>query len=73
MFTADTPVAEDVNFPLLARQYKLSGGEIRNVALAAAFLAAGDGQVITMDVLGRVVAREMLRQGRINRPQHARA
>jgi hypothetical protein len=65
MFTADTPVAEDVNFPLLARQYKLSGGEIRNVALAAAFLAAGDGQVITMDVLGRVVAREMLRQGRI--------
>jgi hypothetical protein len=66
MFTADTPVAVDVNFPLLARQYKLSGGEIRNVALAAAFLAAGDGQVITMDVLGRVVAREMLRQGRIS-------
>ena len=65
MFTADTPVAADVNFPLLARQYKLSGGEIRNVALAAAFLAASDGQVITMDVLGRVVAREMLRQGRI--------
>jgi hypothetical protein len=66
MFTADTPLAADVNFPLLARQYKLSGGEIRNVALAAAFLAAGDGQVITMNILGRAVAREMLRQGRIS-------
>jgi hypothetical protein len=71
MFTADTPLSPDVNFTLLARQYKLSGGEIRNVALAAAFLAAGDGQVITMDILGRAVGREMFRQGRIAGPPAA--
>jgi hypothetical protein len=65
MFTPDTPLGDDVNFALLARQYRFSGGEIRNVALAAAFLAASNGQVITMHVLTRAVAREMVRQGRL--------
>ena len=35
-----TPLGEDVDLADLARRFKLSGGNIKNVALAAAFLAA---------------------------------
>ena len=44
-------LANDVDFDLLARQFKLSGGNIKNVALAAAFLAAADGGIVNMSHL----------------------
>jgi hypothetical protein len=59
------PVAEDVDIPFLARQFKLSGGSIRNVSLAAAFMAADDGGVIGMPQLVRGVALEYEKHGRL--------
>src|SRR5262249_13768281 len=44
LFPADAPVADDVDFVFLAKQFNLAGGEIRNVALDAAFRAAENGQ-----------------------------
>ena len=52
MFPAEVPLADDVDFGFLAKQFHLAGGDIRNVALDAAFLAAGDGQVVTMRQAG---------------------
>jgi SpoVK/Ycf46/Vps4 family AAA+-type ATPase len=37
-----TPLAADVNFQALARQYKVSGGDIRNAVLKAALAAAAE-------------------------------
>ena len=57
-FPAGAPVGEDVNFSLLAREVKLAGGNIKNIALAAAFYAAADGRTITMEYLARAARRE---------------
>jgi AAA+ superfamily predicted ATPase len=57
--------ANDVDFDLLARQFKLSGGNIRNVALAAAFLAAADGGIVNMSHLLHAVRREFQKLGKV--------
>ncbi len=43
----------------------VTGGDIRNVALEAAFLAAQDGKVVTMKQLAKALARQMMKQGKI--------
>jgi hypothetical protein len=65
MFPPTIPLDAAVDFRFLARQFALSGGDIRNVALEAAFLAARDGRVVTMKHLVNAVARQLLKQGRI--------
>ena len=59
------PLAADINFGFLARQFELSGGNIRNVALAAAFLAAESGGEICMEHFVRATAREFQKLGRM--------
>lgn len=61
----EAPVAEDLDVAFLATQFKLAGGGIRNASLAAAFLAADDGGVITMPHLVRGVALEYAKLGRL--------
>jgi adenylate kinase family enzyme len=65
LLPSGAPVAPDVDIPFLARQFKLSGGSIRNVSLAAAFMAADDGGVIGMPQLIRGVALEYEKHGRL--------
>ncbi len=50
VFTPVTPIDESVDFNRLAR-FNLTGGNIHNVALNAAFLAARRGTPVTMDLL----------------------
>ena len=47
--------ARDIDLAL-AREYELSGGYIKNVALRAAFLAAAAGSSVTMALLRRAAA-----------------
>ena len=65
MFPAEAPLGPDVDFPFLAKQFSIAGGDIRNVALDAAFLAARDGHRITMKELVRATARQMMKQGKV--------
>lgn len=65
MFPPEAPLGSDVDFRFLAKQFQISGGDIKNVVLAAAFLAAQDGQVVTMEQVIKAVARQMSKQGRI--------
>ena len=65
MFPARAPLAPSIDFPFLARQFQLTGGEIRNVSIDAAFLAAADGQRITMPLLLKAVSRHLVKSGRI--------
>ena len=59
------PIAADVDFAFLARQFTLTGGDIRNVALGAAFLAAHEDRDIEMAHLVRAVARQRRKQGKL--------
>ena len=61
----EAPVSDDVDLDFLSRQFKLSGGAIRNCSLAGAFLAADDGYVIEMKHLIRAVALEYNKLGRL--------
>ena len=61
----EAPLAPDIDFGLLAERYRLTGGNIRNVALTAAFLAARDSEVIGMDHLLWATRREFQKMGRL--------
>ena len=65
MFPPEVPLADDVDFAFLAKQFELAGGDIRNVALDAAFLAAQDGRCITMKELVQALARQLAKQGKM--------
>ncbi len=41
-FPGEAPLGDDVDFDVLAEQIKLAGGNIKNIAVAAAFFAAAD-------------------------------
>jgi hypothetical protein len=56
---------QDLDFEFLANQFRLSGGAIRNSALAAAFMAAEDGSPITMQHLAMGIKREFQKLGRL--------
>lgn len=58
IFPKQVPLGEDVRFDLLAREVRLAGGNIKNMAVAAAFLAAGDGGVVRTPHLVQAARRE---------------
>ena len=65
IFPAATPQSSDLDLGFMARQFEISGGNIRNIALAAAFLAADDGEVVTMTHLLRATRREYQKMGKV--------
>lgn len=64
MFPPETPLADDINFNFLADQFEFPGGDIRTIALDAAFLAAQNGQKINMEHLVNATARQLIKQGK---------
>ncbi len=60
-----TPLAPEVDLHFMARQFKLTGGNIRNIALAASFLAAENGQLVDMKHLLQATKREFQKMGRL--------
>ncbi len=62
---AAAPRAEDIDFTFLGRQFKLSGGNIKNVVVNAAYLAAKDSEPIAMAHFVRAVKAEFLKQGKL--------
>jgi hypothetical protein len=61
---ARAPLSTTVNFTMLANQFHISGGNIRNITLAAAFLASEQDCAIGMEQLIRAIARELEKIGR---------
>ncbi|WP_374263083.1 ATP-binding protein, partial [Zoogloea sp.] len=57
-------LAETVSIEQLAERFELTGGEIRNAALSAAFAAADGGTVVTDGLLDAAVAEEFSKLGR---------
>lgn len=64
-FPIQAPVSEDVDLQFLAKRFKLSGGNIKNIVLEAAFFAAEAGTHITMAHLVKALRREHQKIGRL--------
>jgi SpoVK/Ycf46/Vps4 family AAA+-type ATPase len=65
IFPGEAPLAEDIDLSFLARQFRISGGNIKNIALSAAFLAVQNGGHITMENLIRATKREYQKMGKL--------
>jgi hypothetical protein len=64
-FPAEAPRGEDIDFEFLARQFKLAGGNIKNIALNAALRAAGEKAAIEMKHLILATKSEYQKQGKL--------
>lgn len=65
IWPAALPLADDVDLAALANQFRLAGGQIKNTALSAAFLAAADGGRVTTAHLHQAVRREFQKMGKV--------
>jgi hypothetical protein len=64
IFPPATPIGADVDFGFLARRFDITGGDMKTIALDAAFFAAGRDRPVGMRELIGAVSRQMLKQGR---------
>jgi AAA+ superfamily predicted ATPase len=65
IFPKSAPCSPDLDLDLLAKRFEICGANIRNVALAAAFLAANEGETIEMGHVVRSLRREYQKMGKI--------
>ena len=63
MFPVGVPLAPDIDYAFLAERFETTGGEIQAIALDAAFLAAAQGGMLTMQHLMYAMSRRQTQQG----------
>lgn len=61
----DMPRSPELDLDFMAGRFEVAGGSIRNIALAAAFLAADDGRVVNISHLIRATQREYQKMGKV--------
>ena len=61
----DMPRSPELDLDFMADRFEVAGGSIRNIALAAAFLAADDGRVVNISHLIRATQREYRKMGKV--------
>lgn len=61
----ETPLSAGIDFGALAERFRLAGGNIRNIIMAAAFLAAEEDEVVEMSHLLHAARREYQKMGRL--------
>jgi SpoVK/Ycf46/Vps4 family AAA+-type ATPase len=66
VFPAEAPVGDDVDRDFLARRLKITGGNIKNIAVGAAFLAKREDSTITMRHVVLSAKREFQKIGRLS-------
>jgi AAA+ superfamily predicted ATPase len=64
-FPPETPLSPDVDFNVMANRYRITGGNIRNIIMAAAFLAAETPEPVGMRHLLHGARREYQKMGRL--------
>ncbi|WP_432947693.1 ATP-binding protein [Kribbella sp. CA-253562] len=64
-FAAAVPVSDDLDFEFCAASFEMSGGDIRNVAMSAAYLAADAERAVTMADVILAIQREYRKLGRL--------
>ncbi|MCW8966405.1 MAG: hypothetical protein OQK82_06945 [Candidatus Pacearchaeota archaeon] len=56
---------DNIDFTFLAKKFNITGGNIKNVALQAAFFAAESRSKLTMEHIMRASKREFDKMGRL--------
>ncbi len=64
VFPEDTPVNKDIDLKFLSTHFKISGGNIKNIAVNSAFLAAADSGVVKMKHIMEATKQEYKKIGR---------
>ena len=64
IFPKETPVHDDVDFEFLAN-FKITGGNIKNIILAATFLAADSSRIVKMEHIIKSTRREFQKMGKL--------
>ena len=62
-----TPVQDDVDFNALAREFQLSGGQIKNAIIRAAYRCRAAGYGLTYDQLWKAAQQQTVSAGRLYR------
>ncbi|WP_341878091.1 ATP-binding protein [Defluviitalea saccharophila] len=65
IFPDQTPLDDDIDFKYLAKNFEISGGNIKNIALSAAFLAASENTSVGMYQILSALKHELRKQGKI--------
>jgi hypothetical protein len=65
LFPVAVPHDPDLDLTMLARRFRIAGGNIRNILVGAAYLAAADGGRIRMTHLLHSTRRELQKMGRL--------
>jgi ATP-dependent 26S proteasome regulatory subunit len=64
IFPKETPIDNNLDLGFLAN-FKITGGNIKNIALAATFLAAESTRVVTMECIIKATKREFQKMGKL--------
>lgn len=64
VFPGELPLQEEIDFEYLAEQFTFSGSQIKSIAVASAFLAAGEGEELSMRLILESIRREMKKVGK---------
>jgi SpoVK/Ycf46/Vps4 family AAA+-type ATPase len=65
IFPKETPLEQGIDYEFLSKSFNISGGNIKNIALAAAFYAADDGMAVTMVHMVQACKREFQKMGKL--------
>ncbi len=64
-FPEQAPLQEGIDYEFLAKQFQIAGGNIRNIIINSAFLAAEDGGIINMEHILAGTKREYEKIGKL--------
>lgn len=65
VFPEEAPKDDDIDYQFLAKKFKITGGNIKNIALSAAFLAAENNDIIRMKHIVTSARREFQKMGKL--------
>ena len=64
-FPQEAPLSDEIDYEYLAKQFQIAGGNIKNIVLNSAFLAAQDGGMIDMEHIVHGTKREFEKIGKL--------
>jgi ATP-dependent 26S proteasome regulatory subunit len=64
-FPQEAPVSDGIDYEFLSKQFQIAGGNIKNIVLNSAFLAAGNSGIIDMEHILNSTKREFEKIGKL--------
>lgn len=65
MYPKEIPLSKDVDFNFLAQKFEITGGNIKNIALTSAFMAAAENKKVGMKHIIKALSQEITKQGKM--------